>query len=240
MRPWIVATMFLSGCGVIHVPEIAKQYNGQCVDALNGGDLAQADVLCDHALSFQEQYWDALNNKGLIALRRGETQQAKTFFIRAIRANQDMAQAYSNLCRMALDVADFTAARDRCLAALRINPDFAEARHNLGLAYLRSNRLDDAEKSFRHLVVSAPTLSSGYASVGAVMLLKRRPAEAMPWFDQALQLRVADPAVWKGKAWAFEQLGRHDEALEAFSECLSYDRSDLECRQGIERLAGAE
>ena len=170
-------------------------------------------------------------------MQRGETTAAKTFFIRAIRANQDMAQAYSNLCRMALDVADFTGARDRCLAALRINPDFAEARHNLGLAYLRSNRLDEAEKSFRHLVVSAPMLSTGYASVGAVMLLQQRPAEAMPWFDHALELRVADPAVWKGKAWAHEQLAQHDEAIEAFSICLEYDRADIECRQGIERLS---
>ncbi len=222
---------------MINVPPIAKQYNAQCVDAYLAHDLDQADVLCDHALSFQDRYWDALNNKGLIALARGQSAEAKTYFIRAIRANQDMAQAYLNLAHIALDQADFTGARDKCLAALRINPDYAEARHNLGLAYLRLNRLKDAEKTFRHLVVSAPEVSSGYASVGAVMLLERRPRDAIAWFDQALQLEVTYSAAWKGKGQAYELMGFHDEAIESYALCIEHARGDLDCQRAIERLS---
>lgn len=232
----VVALFAASGC-VIVVPEVAKQYNFQCVDALAAGDLDQADVLCDHALEYQSEYWDALNNKGLIALRRGNEKAAKRFFIHAIRANNSMAQAYVNLCQMALDKADFMNARDNCLAALRINPDFGEARHNLGLAYLRLNRLDDAEKTFRHLVASAPGVSQGYANVGAVMLAKHKPTEALGWFDQALLLEAGYADAWKGRGFALETLGHREEALTAYASCAEFAPGDLECRQGLTRLA---
>ncbi len=225
----------LLGCE-IHVPLPALEYNARCVEALNTGDLAQADALCDHALEFQDRYWDALNNKGLIAMQRGDDTAAKLFFIRAIRANPNMVQSYVNLCQIAAGAGEFTVARDRCLAALRINPDDAAARHDLGLVYLRLNRLDEAEKTFRHLVASAPSLAAGYADMGTVLVLKQKPQESLEWFDHALLLSPEFLRAWKGKANALAALGQHEHAREALKACLDLDQNELECRRALRQL----
>ncbi len=209
----------------------------KCAAYTHLGDLDQADVFCDHALSFDDHNPEALNNKGLIAQRRGKREQAKKFFVWAIRASNDsMAQAYLNLGVLALEDGDPSTARDRFRRALRINPDYAEALHDLGLASMRLNELAEAEKAFRTLIVVVPEVSQGYAGVGAVMLLTSRPKEALGWFDQAIGLERDYPEAWRGKGTAYLALGQHDDAREAFESCLEYAPGDVECQTAAKEL----
>jgi tetratricopeptide (TPR) repeat protein len=225
----------LCGCP-IQVPDIARQYNDECVRLYSEKDLAQAEVACDHALEYQPRYWDALHNKGLVRLAQNDRAAAKSLFMNALRANQDMAQSYSMLGLLALEDREFKVAKDFFNAALRLQPEFVQARNNLGVACLRSDDLDGAEKAFRHQILSAPSLSEPYALLGEVMLRRQKPADAIEWFRKAVALEANYAAAWKGLGVAYAALGKRDEAKDAFESCVDSNPEELECRAALKQL----
>lgn len=230
---WLV--LVFAACPIV-VPPAARQYNDECVRLYVLKDYAQAEAACDLALGYQELYWDALHNKGLIRLAVNDRSTAKSLFIKALRANQDMAQSYNMLALMALEDRDFKAARELAGNAVRLQPEFLAGRNTLGLACLALNDLDGAEKAYRQLILSSPNASEGYAMLGEISLRRQKPADAIEWLLKAVQLEANYGDAWRALGVAYVAVGRRDEAKDAFENCLDARPNDLVCRDALKQL----
>ena len=61
---------------------------------------------------------------------------------------------------------------NQCRAAIAIDPSFAEAFLNLGLAYRKSNRFDDAIKAFEEAIELDGKYAAAFRELGRTFLAK--------------------------------------------------------------------
>jgi tetratricopeptide (TPR) repeat protein len=85
-------------------------------------------------------------------LARNEDQAAGAVYRKMLAIDPSDPPTWNNLATIAMHGGDWTEA-ERCLrAALAARADFALAHQNLGLVYLKTNRLDDAEREVREAI----------------------------------------------------------------------------------------
>lgn len=130
-----------------------------------------------------------------------------------------IAQQKAGFARHA--IADFTNA-----LWLDVLPSQLKADTYLGraVAYLELGQLDRADQDFVQAINNDRGLAEGYFGRGTVKRLEGRPREALTHYDRALKLGHARPAlVHLGRGLAFESLGTHDAALEAYKQAAALE-----------------
>ena len=99
----------------------------------------------------------------------------------------------------------------------RVAPTFAtlsEPWLRWGESLAAMGRLDEALERMREATRRDPWWGVGHAGVGRVLVLQRKPAEALPHFETARRLDVHDPEALRNWALALDALGRGKEADE--------------------------
>jgi protein O-mannosyl-transferase len=100
--------------------------------------------------------------------------------------------------------------------AISVTENNALAHANLGFAFYREKRLDDAISEFERALKLQPTNVDTYNNLGVVLLHKGRVDEALAQFDIALNLRPDSADVHANRARALS--GKGDTAA-AIAEC---------------------
>lgn len=93
-------------------------------------------------------------------------------------------------------------------------------------------QLDAALAAYAEAARIAPERPTPHTSAAAALLRRRRPAEALRWYDSALAIAPRDEAALLGRAQALAALDRRGDAADAFD-------SLAETRAGDGRLADA-
>jgi len=96
--------------------------------------------------------------------------------------------------------------------ALDADPTNATYQANLGNALRATGDLDGAATAYRRALARAPNLGDAANGLGAVLVQQQRPAEAVPWLEQAAR----DPAFTGAQlnlGIALQQAGQPDRAV---------------------------
>jgi hypothetical protein len=109
-------------------------------------------------------------------------------------------------------------------------------------------RLDEALAAYAEAAAIAPERSTPHTSAGAALLRRKRPADALRQFTEALRLAPGDEAALQGRAQALAALGRRAEAADAYdtlaevratggklADAVDAARRGLELAEGRER-----
>jgi tetratricopeptide (TPR) repeat protein len=88
------------------------------------------------------------------------------------------------------------------------------ARYQLGLAYFKLGRLNDAAGTLESVVQERPEFAEAWYQLGLSSLGLRQPAAAERALRNGTRLRPDEPAMRLAWAEALEQLGRLEEARE--------------------------
>jgi tetratricopeptide (TPR) repeat protein len=107
--------------------------------------------------------------------------------------------------------------------ATRISPGFAKAHNNLGVAYGRAGRIDEAARAYQNAIGSDPYLPAPHANLAQIYLRQDKPEEAAGHFQQAVRL---DPGnahyrYFYGKALAL--CGKSREAFDQLDRAVRLD-----------------
>lgn len=78
--------------------------------------------------------------------------------------------------------------------ALAIYPDFIAARNDLGVQYLKLNRLAEASEQFEVAIGIAPKAYNPQLNLGIVLLKEKRYADAIESLDKAIGIDSSKPA----------------------------------------------
>src|SRR5436189_89041 len=124
------------------------------------------------------------------------------------------------------------AGRTASPADAQITDARVEEHRNLGLAFYKTAMLDEAAREFRRVAELRPGEANAHFYIGLVALKQARWREAMEALRQAAEKGGGRPAVLHNLGFAYEQLGRLDEAEGAYGEAAARARTDAKVYLG--------
>jgi tetratricopeptide (TPR) repeat protein len=101
-----------------------------------------------------------------------------------------------------------------------------EEHRNLGVAFYKTGMLDEAVREFRRVAELRPGDANAHFYIGLVALKQARWREAMDALRMAAEKGGSRPAVMHNLGFAYEQLGRYQEAEAAYGEAAARARND--------------
>jgi len=157
----------------------------------------------DRALIANPDYPEANNFKGQTLLESGHNSKAIELFTRAIKSKEDYFEAYCNLGNALMEGRHFHAAEEMYRKAILYKPDYANALNNLG------NALLDQENYSQHY------------------------DEAEKLYLKSIELAPKIPDAYKNLAVCYQGQGKHEKALEYFTEYNKKVANDEVCIAGM-------
>ncbi len=100
------------------------------------------------------------------------------------------------------------------------NPDCWLAYNNLAIILVRSNRIDEAVRTFREALRLKPDDANNENNLGTALVRLGRTQEAIPEYEKALRVQPDYPEVRFDLALALYQTGRTREAIDQFREVI--------------------
>jgi len=191
---------------------------------LQGGNLAQAEHLCQLILQADPNHADAHHLLGLMALQSGRFHVAVASIRRAVHLNPQQVYYRSNLGLAHQALGQMDEALAHFQEALRLKPDFAEGHRNVGKTLLTQGRVDEAVAHGREAVRIRPDFAEAHNSLAIALLRHGNPDEAVAHCQEALRLKPDYVEAQNNLGTARKQLGQFDEALASFEQALRLKR----------------
>ena len=113
---------------------------------------------------------------------------------------------------IALEKSDFDQAARQFEAERRINPDYAPTYDRLGDAYMRMERLPEAQLALTKAITLDANLSSASLKMGMVLLRRRDVQTAITYLRHAEQLDPDNFKTHSFLAQAYHRIGQEDAA----------------------------
>src|ERR671924_1217570 len=124
------------------------------------------------------------------------------------------------------------AGRTASAADAQITDARVEEHRNLGIAFYKTGMLDEATREFRRVAELRSGEANAHFYIGLVALKQARWREAMDALRLAAEKGGNRPAVFHNLGFAYEQLGRLEEAEAAYGEAAARARTDAKVYLG--------
>lgn len=175
------------------------------------GALDSALASYESALGLDPENPDAHWGRAKVFARKNQPEVGLAEVTAAILRRPDSARLHSARGLIQLPTAPREALQD-FEAAIRLQPDFAVAYSNRGAAELVLGEFDAALESANRALSLDPQLSTPYTIRGRVYETKRKHAEALLAFDQAIARDSENKWALGWRALSEAHLGRYEEA----------------------------
>ena len=103
----------------------------------------------------------------------------------------------------------------------------AESVFSQGEDAFSKNDLANAEKYYSDYIAKSPDSAKGYVSLGNVLLLLKKPDDAIKQFDIAVQINPGYYKAYSGRGTANVFLGKRDDAFRDFNKVLEINPGDV-------------
>lgn len=117
--------------------------------------------------------------------------------------------------------------------ALEKDPNFVSARFNLGLAYLETGKLDQAEREFQKVQLQNPQDSRVTFQLARIANFQNKPAVAVPLLTAYLQEHPDDPAALEQLAFSATISGDPAGARELLEKALAVEPGRVSARLAL-------
>lgn len=146
-------------------------------------------------------------------------------YLEAARRDPLFADAQDRMLALALDFAlggqgPVSVAREGCERLLAIDPSAHKAHVALAEMDLAEGDAVAAEGRLHKALALRPDWSPGFERLGTALTRQERFAEAIPWFQKALEQRADDTDALQGLGVALAECGHLEEALRAWQAVL--------------------
>jgi tetratricopeptide (TPR) repeat protein/glycosyltransferase involved in cell wall biosynthesis len=216
-------------------PEHAQAHNnlGLALGASGKSDRALASFR--RAIRFNPQLSEAHFNLGLALTSVGKNHAAVNSFRRTIEINPQHGEARRRLALLLSQLGDLGA-----IEALRelsqADPQDALLADELGNAFVRANRFEEALECYQAAVGIKPDSSGFLNNLGNVLRLLHRLDEAIEVLKQALTLAPDQTETRVNLGRAFSEQKRFDEAAQAFERALEIAPDHIGARCGLAQV----
>ena len=103
---------------------------------------------------------------------------------------------------------------------MKIKPDYAEAHYNLGVAFVRLGRIDEAMTHYRQAVEIKPDYAEAHNNLGNAFVRLNRIDEAMAQYQKAVKIQPDYAEAHYNLGNAFVRLNRINEAMAQYQKTV--------------------
>lgn len=199
-------------------PDLRANY-GEAL--LAAGQPAAAEAQLRAGLKLVAHHPQLLNNLGLALQAQGKTEQALAAGRKAVAAAPEHANARNNLGNTLMAAGRPQEALAEFAAASRLEPGNPDIALNLVLAHEACGDPHAALRLLQTAVSAHPGHARLHGTAGHLLWQQRRPAEARPLFERALQLKADDAGHWTNYGLTLHDLGEADAAIAAFQRAIA-------------------
>lgn len=176
--------------------EVGREY-------LMNGSYAEAITELSTAVSLDPKLTEAHNLLGVAYDKKGFGERAKDSFERAVKLEED-AETLNNLGFALYQRGNYRAAVDRLKRAAKLAPTDERILNNLGLAYCRMGKIDEAYKAFAR--ATGPVTGN----LNTAKMLERfgREDDAIRYYEAARDLEPNNTMALRRLADLYNRVGR--------------------------------
>lgn len=178
------------------------------------GDFEGAVVALNRHLAVNPEDDQARMLLGVCHQRSGNNKAAEAAFLTVERRNPGNPQVLFLLALAQFTMGKYDQAESNGLKVIASGTQAGPAHHLLGMVYEERNALDKALDSYEQAIKADRRFVDAYLSSGSVLLKLRRPADALPMLDKAVELRPGLAETHYHRARARIELGQLSAAQE--------------------------
>ena len=188
-------------------------------EAFLEGDLRSAADFYTEALALEPAHASARFNRGVAYFKRNQWSRASDDFDLYLRDHKDDPEANAYRGQTAYQLQNFSEAVHYYSKALE-TPGNDSLRIDRGLAHFATHNLEAALQDFREAARVAPANIEAWLGYGNTLREMGDPANALPCYEKAYDLRPADPRPIFNMGIALFNLNKYEEAIERFDQTL--------------------
>lgn len=185
----------------------AREHMESGRDFLLEGRYNEAISELSTAVSLDPKLTEAHNLLGVAYDKKGFADRAKESFERAVKLEED-AETLNNLGFSLYQNGNYRAAIDRLKRAAKLAPNDERILNNLGLAYCRLGKVDEAYKAFAR--ATGPL--TGNLNTAKMMERFGREDDAIRYYEAARQIDPNNTIALRRLADLYERVGRASDA----------------------------
>lgn len=177
--------------------------------------------------------------KGWQLLDARDNEAARIEFVQAVAADPENSDALIGLGKALARLGRLDESLNALKAALALNPDLPEAHFETALVNIHEGEWQEAKLHIQQAIALAPDVGRYYLTAAAcagrlgdpqVALKYSKTAHAI--FVETMAVNPEDSQALTGLGQALTQMGREEEALEAFQAALELDPNAYEAHYG--------
>ena len=121
-------------------------------------------------------------------------------------------------------------------AVLELKPDFVEARINLGLAYVKEDKLTQAAAEYERVIVARPDVAEAHYNLGIVLERRGDLAAAAARYEQAIRLKPDYAGAYNTLGVVYARQGRMPRAAALFEQETRINPDFAEAHNNLGRI----
>lgn len=185
----------------------AREYLENGRELLLAGNYNDAISALSTAVSLDPKLTEAHNLLGVAYDKKGFADRAKESFERAVKIEED-AETLNNLGFSLYQNGNYRAAVDRLKRAAKLAPTDERILNNLGLAYCRLGKVDEAYKAFTR--ATGPL--TGNLNMAKMLERFGREDDAIRYYEAARQIEPANTIALRRLTDLYQRVGRSADA----------------------------
>jgi Tfp pilus assembly protein PilF len=185
----------------------AREYLEAGRESLEAGNYNEAISALSTAVSLDPKLTEAHNLLGVAYDKKGFGDRAKESFERAVKIEED-ADTLNNLGFSLYQNGNYRAAVDRLKRAAKLAPSDERILNNLGLAYCRLGKVDEAYKAFTR--ATGPL--TGNLNMAKMLERFGREDDAIHYYEAARQIEPNNTIALRRLTDLYQRVGRSAEA----------------------------
>jgi len=208
------------------VADLAEPHYNLASVYLDLGKFEQARLEYQTALRLNPDYFDALFGLGSVLAKTGHGEQALDFFRQAIEkrksvtGKEDYPLARLNIGELLGHAGQFKEAVRELKLAIGGDPSMVLGHYNLGLAYLMTGKLEQAEQALTTCLTLNNRFEPALFNLARVTQAMGKWALSTRQFEQFLSVKGADAGAFFQIGWNHQQAGALDKARKSYEQAL--------------------
>jgi tetratricopeptide (TPR) repeat protein/predicted AlkP superfamily phosphohydrolase/phosphomutase len=218
-------------------PDRAAPYNNLGLLYYTQQRPEQAIETIELGLTMRPNHPVLLNSLGTVRYQQNRIEEAIEAFRAAVEADGAYAESISNLAVIYQGLNDVANTEYWLKRQIEVEPVNGEPRVSLALLHLREGQLGDAIRVLEESVAVIPDDLQSLIVLGEVLARNQRPGDALPYLEHARDLDPQLPNIWNMLGNSYSQLGRGEDARQAFTKSLALNPDQPQVRSMRDRLS---
>ena len=199
---------------------VTKQLLNNGNKAYKRGDLEKASDYYLKAVQFDQEFYLAFYQLGVLEKKMGNSDKAIAYFNKAIKIKPDFHKAWFTLGTSYEVDNNLDSAIVKYNKAIELNPGYTKAYGNLGNIYTIQENYDFAKDVLLTAIQIDPTYADGHLRLGVVFSQQELFFEASEQFKKAIEYDENNHDAWFRYASSLNAIEKFLEASQAAQKCI--------------------